>query len=58
MKDFNQRSNIAINGRSGANIKSQGNKATSLNKTPQKMANMKAIVHYMNEIEGVNNSFH
>ena len=39
------------------NIKITGNKTVTLNKTPQKTANMKAIVHYINDIEsGINNS--
>jgi hypothetical protein len=57
MKDLHKRSNIALNGRGGANIKITGNKTVNLSKTPQKTANMKAIVHYINDIEsGINNS--
>ena len=57
MKDMHKRSNIALNSRGGMNIKITGNKTVTLNKTPQKTANMKAIVHYINDIEsGINNS--
>jgi hypothetical protein len=57
MKDVQQKKqNLSINGRGGTHIKNFGKSISSVVKTPNKSANMKAIVYYMNEIENINNS--